>query len=563
MRRILLVIILLAVVVVPGTAQNTTTTLLEAARHFPADTELFAVVQTDSEHLGQLDTIFYQLTSDLPDDVVPPLTLREALSRVLLPNFEGNLMNAVSLWIGDYIAVGLTGIDYLLDTDLENDSEARVQVVMDVRNQTLALTSLALTGLLRDTEVQTMDDGTMIYTDEAANRVLAINDKLLWVTIGSTDLQFNYAQVLADQPQYADTVSELPADAYTGIIYQSASTLLRDIVTDPGVQEIFAALGLDINTLGDIAIGFKIADERSLILDVVQLRTTADLPASQPLDPDFVANLPADGSFVLQLTDLNTLVNTASGLIASISASETTQTIYDQFERLTRLLLGLDLRQDILDWTRGDYGVVIELDPLAEDLPLEIGALFEITDRERAEILVASLGTAIVDLLPDTVTVSEDVLVIDTSSNPIRMDVLKFDIETETGNVVMVLGVTDELLLLATYDMAVEILAEGPRLNEAASYQEADRYRLPESYLMVFVNQDGPTKLLVLGSALIEPLWNLVFQTDIPISLTRFTDVPVSDTFSSSTVSIAASPENSVLLRLVVTLQAKRSADAQ
>jgi len=245
--------------------------------------------------------------------------------------------------------------------------------------------------------------------------------------------------------------------------------------------------------------------------------------------------------------DVEVLLNTAAGLIASISASDKTPDVYRQIERLGELLLGLDLETDILPWIEGDYGVFAAIDSDPEEQgqsATQIGIILEISDPAGAQRFITAVADAVGQFSEDT-TVREIQLATESGAT---LDAISFQSFAEiTGPLALVLGHNESFLFAATYDAAINLLDGGLSLADVAGYQTSQQYVLPDNGLSVYVDGDAPHALFGLLHALRPALIDQMRQSAATIA-----PGIIAEMVESSTISVVSSPDNSLILRFAV-----------
>jgi len=186
-------------------------------------------------------------------------------------------------------------------------------------------------------------------------------------------------------------------------------------------------------------------------------------------------------------------------------------------------LLGIDLREDILSWTTGDYVLFGDADisallqlfevpfPSWETLPLDFGLVIEVTDSDRAQTLVNKLEV-VLELLasgqPDVAVSRRMVMGVDalvlTITAPLGQDeVLTFDV---------LIGANDAIFFAATAPAAKIMLNSLIGINGSAAFHRTARYFLPDSTSMAYVDGDGLTFSTVVVLALLGPVVGDIFD---------------------------------------------------
>jgi len=544
-------LLLLLLAPVQMTAQQGTDGPQTMAQYMPP-VDLFATLRTDQAYIDQLDRVLFQITDALPDDVTGPITLTDVLNDALLPDLPLDATAILTTLIGDYAAIGIDLLDALDDGVISEDDAVIVYAVAPIQERDLLENALRLSGITAEA-VESVEGAYTRFTFPDIPRVVALSDRLIYIVEGTTDFDPAFTPSLADMPGYTATLDTLTMADYSAIFYGGTGEFVRELATDPAVQEILAALGFDTSTLGPVASGLSITDDGTLLVDVMQARNGRMDVLNPPVAPDFARYIPAESEVFVHTTDINQLLTTVSGLIASISGSTTERDIYAQFENLVAVLLGLDLQTDILPWASGDYGVFARLSAMQTVTdPLRIGAVVEVTDLAAAQTLIDAVRDAIVRLFDD-VPISESRIVV--AATGASVDALIVELQDETfGQVEVAIGAYDNVLFVATYDMAVDLLDGGRSLLDEVAYTDAtDRY-LPGSGLGVFVADRAPGAVIRLAFELLDPLRLLLGReaTDIIVANAPgfFTEL-----VRSSSVSAATTETGDLVLRFVISLE--------
>lgn len=514
--------------------------------------DLFAALRTDAMYIEQLDSLLFQVTDALPDDVTEPITATDVLNDSLLPGLPLDATAILTTLIGDYAAVGIDLLDALDDGTITEDDAVIVYGVAPVRDRALLENVLRLSGVTADATESTADD-YVVFAFPEIPRVIALSNDTIYLVEGVAQFDPTFATTLGDMPQYNDTLDTLSVADYSAVFYGGTGEFVRSLAPDPAVEEIFDALGLSIGSLGAIASGASIAEDGTVLIDVVQARDDAVANLSLPLTPEFARFIPADSEVFVHTTDINQLLTTVSGLIASISGSTNQSDIYAQFENLVAVLLGLDLQTDILPWASGDYGVfarVSTMQTVAD--PLRIGAVLEVTDLPAAQTLINALNDAIGRLFDDTPVSESRIVVAETGAS---VDALIVELEDATfGQVEVAIGAYEDFLFVATYDMAVDLLNGGGSLLDSVAYTEATRMYLPGSGFGVFVADRAPGAIIRLGFELLDPLRVLLGREATDIIVANAPGFFI-DLVSSSSVSAASTETGDLMLRFALTLE--------
>lgn len=554
---LLLGLCLLSITVTTAQSDENSDSHALAASLPPVD--VYASIRTDVESLARLDDLLLRISTELPDTFATPLTVSDLITDALgLGDTNLDVTNLLTNLLGEQAAVGIDLMDALSDGTITADDALMIHAVATVRNRGLLEVTLTISGLVQDAEVSS-EAGYTIYRLAESQTIIALKDSEIRLSIGVDAPVLQPSPTLADEADFAQTMDALPAADYLAHFYASTGRFVRDLRPDPAVQEILLALGFEVDTLGPLSAGFQIDAEERLSADIVQARSTT--PPAQPTlpDPDFVRYVPDDVDIFAHTTDINQLIGTVSGLIASLSGSTTRADIYTQIENLVRLLLDLNLQTDILPWASGNYGIAGTLPELSEDNTvtsnLYMGALFEITDSEAAATLVTALAETIEQLLTDTtVTQSE----IGNADGDNQVEVYIVEVEDATfGTVEIAIGVFERILFVATYDMAVSLLGNDAPLSESDIYQGTHTSMLPNAQLEVFIADRLPGDVTRLVFTLLEPL-QVVIAPETVDAITAIAPAFFGSVVQSSGISALTDTDGNQVFRLDVHLESAR-----
>lgn len=523
--------------------------LSELGAYIPADVEAFLSVRTGSTYLDELDAITLRITERISDDVLPTQTLRDLLDQIIAPEVNGiSLVRLVDLWIGDESAIGVRNIAPLLDDNPDNDAEAIVYMAVRIRNRALARGAIATLGLTTEATRTQQGDFAVFTTTNASNQTsVAISDDMLLITLNTATPVLGQP-TLADQPDFQQALRELPPQSHLAIFYAQTTETVQDLAQDRAIRDILTALSLNADALGGFAMGFALAEDQSVLVDVVQLRALTNPPRNQPIDLNFAAHIPAGQAFVLHTTDLATLVRSAAGLIAAISASDTPETTYERIEVLSDLLLGLDLQTQILDVADGDFAVIVDLDEAQLLSQADVGAVFALTDSAGADALVNGLGYGATQLFREAVITPTRI----TDAIP-ALDAIAIAVPNSAAAEVLV-SHDQQLFFAATRPLMAHLVTAVPSLQDDAIYRAAAQYMLPDAHIAVFVNQGGPGALIDLGVALLEPLGVFVAQDTLqPDDIATLRNI-LTVILNSASISTRTNDNGHLLVRFVLTL---------
>lgn len=541
--------------IAPTTAQQSQSTvdvrLSELGAYIPADVDFFLAVRTGSSYLDSLDTITLSLTEQVPEDILPTQSFRDLLDQIIVPEIDNiSIVNFLDFWVGDESAIGINNLEVLLDDNPDNDTEAVIYLAVRITQRAFARGAIATIGLTTDS-IRTEQDDFTLFTNEANPNSVALNNDLLLITFNDSTSALNLPSI-AEQSDFQAVLPELPTQEqeHLGILYAEATETVQVLAQDRAVRDILSALSLDADALGGIAVGIGLAENLSIVADVVQLRTLANPPVNQPIDLAFAAHLPADTAFVLHTTDLTTLTNSASGLIAAISASDTPDGIYERLEVLSELLLGLDLQTQVLDVAAGDYAILVDVDETTTPPLGDVGAIFELGLVEGADALSTGIGAGATQLF-ETATISPITLDVADTALP----ALSINIPNSPPTEIIVTH-QQERFYFATRPLITQLVTASPTLQDNVNYQQAVQHMLPDAHISLFVNQQGPAALVDFSVVLLGSLGTIVTENTLQLediaTLRNILDLIL----TSGSVSTLTNENGHLLMRFVVTLAA-------
>lgn len=545
-RLVFLVVVLAILLQVPlvSYGQDNTRPIdaMQAMGELLPPVDAFAVVANDPYYLDWLDALVLRITSQVPDEVLPTTTLRAPINQTIVPGSEADFVSLLTALVGDYVAVGVDRVDLALTEVPLDGSPLVIYVAAPIRNRLLVDGVLTLSGILNEAE-RSIVGRYSTYTLPERNMVLAVGSEHLFVVMGSTTLPLDLDDTLADVPDFRTALEALPLDDYGAVFYGASGGLMRGRVTDLMIHDILAAFDLDIAILGPMAGGVTIMNGNAVLLDMAQVRLPVQVIQSRPVHADFARYIPGEAQVFIHTMDIEVLLNTTAGLIASISASDTTPDVYHQIERLVALLLGMDLEADILPWIDGGYGAFATFDP---DLPsVQIGVLLEISDPAGADQFVTAIANAVGQFSAGTV-IEETTLATESGT----LDVITFQPLGVIGSPLdIVLGHNESFLFVATHDAAVNLLDGGLSLADVGRYQTAQGYVLPANDLTLYVDGDAPLTTMALLESM-QPA--LLAQLD-PTAATISPRV-IAEMVESGTISAMAAPNSNLVIRTAVVL---------
>ncbi|RMF81166.1 MAG: DUF3352 domain-containing protein [Chloroflexi bacterium] len=526
LTRLISFVLVIAIIAMPlggvGAVLQETTPERDAtsmARFFVEDTLFYASIPLpDASLIDQLE-MFVQEQSEalgipLGSPFGPPVTLRDTLNEALLPT--GLTVDELFAMFGDQAAVGVGSFDPLT-------AQARdTYVLIEIRNRETAETLLQNTiGLDSNYERRQAGNMTVFVPAFGSDAYGVSDDHLMLFNINDGVPQINVLNSLADSPRFNAAFNALPERQYSTALYFD----MPGIFEIDGAAQALEPLGVLPEFTGPLAIGVAEAQDGVSIIDSAQLPgPRGGAQPVTPIDPDFARFMPGDTSFMIHATNLTGLYDSFIGFARSVDdgfgpdpAVEAEQAFDD---------IGIDLQNDILDWTTGDYGVFLSLDiepiiraALEERVDLNnrfnFGMVVEATDPAAAQDFAAFLG----DMAMTELTGEPDVRVVNRAVGGVDSTVISASASlspTETFKLETAIGASDDIFFVSTVSAAEHILSGENTLLDNPDYQLARQYFLPNPSVVVYGDGAGvlfgTTVPIVVILALLGPAIGNVFE---------------------------------------------------
>lgn len=372
------------------------------ANYAPDGVPFFAAMRTDDGYIDQLDGLLASLIAKLPPDEMPMemTSLRDVLNMVLAEGSDGALSFDADVrpWLGNSAAVFVPSLEAIL-----GGSDFPVVIGATITDQAAANDLIAM---LMEEAVEAQyyqviegDDGSILYQGAffSTPSILILKDALfigiLDDDLGPLVLPGQDKVKLAQTGAFGDAMDALPEDDYNIVLYLNLVDAIRrfgpmfTMELPPELQGLFDAN--DIATmLGQQVVGLTAIQGRSLVVDMVSTGET-DMMV-QPLDPNFLAHVPADTALLLHQNGLGDQVRYLLGLLDAADELLTDFGVYPledagpfanlqlhhigtffqlSFEGTT----GLDF-DTTLDWMNGDHAMFVSLPTGAEPIfGMELG----------------------------------------------------------------------------------------------------------------------------------------------------------------------------------------------
>lgn len=488
MRRIallLVMILLLSFSALPTGAIDLKVGPQSSALYYPSDTLLYISFRTDEDFIEELQTLIQGVNARLPEEMQIP-----GLGESLREGFAGDVdFETVMGWLGDYGAIGFTSFD-------ASDMGGYGYVTLDLEDQAAA--EAFMDGRSDRFEKGTQGDFT-IYTDTNDNRtVWGFGDGVLVISDAEnfTMPSFPLSNSLRDSEGFINSVGQLPVESYNGIVYVDFPAIREQSDLTFGQPEIVI-----MNLLGEFAAGFVILDNDTLTIDVVQTGMT---PATT-ISESFAGYIPANTSAFIHTSDL-------SGLITTI-ANMTDQTGGNPLAQAEEMLqqLGINLQQDVLSWTTGDYALL-----LRSDLSGFLGAMNEegndtdameffdyglvvaATDPVKAQVFAGKLSTLVnamasaeASLTVSSETINDIVVTVVSAPANFGMGVAESTIE-------ILIGANDDIFFIGSRRMIEGVLDGDGSVTSKNNYQAASVHFLAPTASMWYADGEGLSSVVVI-----------------------------------------------------------------
>lgn len=461
----------------------------------PIDSVVFFALRTDDNYIALLDSLLQKVYDTLPG------LIRLSLPELLDQAFGGNFQTTIRAWLGDNAALAVGSAEVLFDDDPSNDFESEVLLAVQITDRG-AVEALFESLTDQSGYTKTSTPAFTDYEDTAQPILLRVTENLLlFGTKAGVQSVQNRAAKLNANPKFQETVAALPAEDYNILLYLDLSVLPEQSLAmlPPDQRDLIG------QNLEPVAIGATILDGRSLTLDFATRDTSERFGVqalTQPTDPAFARFMPANTILSLQLHSLKDHYEVLIGTLrANFGAQDSEQLRafeqgLRQLESAIRLLLNLDLNDDILSWMTGEAALFVAYTPqersifeLGLDLRLRLpfvgydfGLLIEAADPDKAAALVAALATIFESSLRNDPTIA--------FTQGEGNFTLAFEAPTLTTPIELVIGATDSVFYLATGAAAKHVQSGAEGLSAAAGYREVAQYLLPESFQIWYMGSD-------------------------------------------------------------------------
>lgn len=497
--------------------------------YLPEDTDFYASIRLDDAYINTLDglrarVIAHLDTTPVAEFIPPevravslPLLLDLGSQQIVRDDFE----NGIRSWLGNRAVLGAVNPEGALTAQWRGVMQLELFAIIEITNRERA-ESLINSRFAENVEPQIIEPDepggfTAYLTPQAplSPQVLLNDDVLIFANMnGAERLLEGFRNTLTDSTVFNATMNMLPPADYNIVLYSDAGAALpRD-----GVENLLVA-----NTVGHQAVGFTLADENTLVANVVlnlrNLDSLAEFGFTPPeigtVDPAFLGVVPADVDLLIHGTDIQASVE--SVLDAVVTAEPSAEV---EFNAQLEQVIGLNLRDDILSWLDGDFALVARLDALPGEPSLTTGFYYELEGITYgpglsfafvAETSDAAQSQQVVDALEqylqeasvrDGDTVSrEDVGGVEAVvyrientvdlSWPFRQPQYAEFITPSTQVIELVIAANDDLFVAGTRTIVAEVLSGEGGFDSSAGYTEAAMYLLPDANNVLYASDEG------------------------------------------------------------------------
>jgi hypothetical protein len=521
------------------------TDLTSLADYFPENTLVFASARTDSGYVEELDSFLVHINANLGGKLPSDISVVDALDQFSFSATGRSFDRAFGAWLGDSVAVGLTDI-----TGISNSDDASLMIAAEITDRDAATEFLV--PLVNNPVVTETPDYTFYAPTSAFDRTFVlIADNV--VLFGNTDdivsaFEDGFSN-LSGNAMFGATQTALPNGDYNIFAYIDIEGLTRDFV-DLVSDQVGVLGGMDSylanaqSPSGAISVGFTAIDERNLVMDMAvvlsdeAMAMQADAPgniAQSPIDPDFARHIPADAQLVVHdngfgpeflavFDALNALgpafqeiidlgVNVADQFGAFSSVDPLAEEIVRGFDisvinfggvlknyaiQIFAGFTGMHLEDDVLSWMTGDYATFLRVLPLSGEIPFTIdgGFVTTATDPAQAGDVVSGLARAaeLYELDFEREDIGGDALVL---TAPIRgllnLAGLSMDDLLATPEFDVIVGANDDVFVVGTRagaKFALDSVGDS-LLDDPAYAYAADTLFLDDTLFVWYIGTSG------------------------------------------------------------------------
>jgi hypothetical protein len=478
MRRVLLLVMMMMMAGFGvAVAQEDVTSPLEMAQYTPADALVFTAVRIDEAYLEDLDGV-YQLLAPVTNGMMGvPSDLVTALDQSLA---SSDLTTAELLAaFGDYASLSVLASD-----PMTGETDARLLVAVDDQ--------AAVESILEKLDLS--EDGTegaytlySVPTDSTAVMALSADWLVLYPSIYDSVPDTAPADPLSASATFEQAVDALPAESYNMVGYLQSGGI------PPGQ---FGTDAVNVQQVAGVGFGLTILPTNILTFDYVQVPgADQEIQVGQAVNPEFLRFLPSDTSMFIQGHDPSSFYTSLMEQLGDVAQRNNTADPAQQVNAAFSSI-GINIKTDILAWTRGDYAVFAGFE---DDVLLDLingnittlwdrtvlGIVAETSDPALSAAFARKLGEVLRDADDNNAVILSEESLFDT-------DVVVASITSIGGETVEVLiGSTDEVFFLGSRLAVMGILAQDGSVSGNADYQAMQALLLPNPTSVWFMDREG------------------------------------------------------------------------
>jgi len=499
----------------------------DMARYFGEDYELFFAIRTDDLYVSEINSIVNTVISKLPPELASSVPSEIDLRSFISLPIENQVYTYEDIRgvLGDSFAFGARSLQAL---DGGTPKEGGFMLAVEIKDRAALETALNL-GSLNAIEASAFS----LYT--LPNGTLALTDDLLMFAADVNTLPAIFTGLEATE-KYQSAIGALPAESYNILLYANLENALEVALADAPAE-----LLVSLEQLPNVfVLGATILDGKSLAIDIAA--DTALLYAPTPISTSFAQNLPNGTDLLVHSTDLGKSVQALLEQIdTQFPAGADQPSPATQIRQALSAFVGLNLEEDLLSWTTGDYALFASSDvrnlfaTFADNgtsslatLNLELGFVQQATDPAKAANLVTRLKN-LVALANTNQTTETRFTSADYDQNGTVGFTVGFPIEQTNETLDLVFASNDRFFYVGTLNALERILA-GDTLDKDAILPQASAYFLPNAYSVAYTDDDGWVDFAgIIGAGIVSgPTINNVFE-NIQSELSDETPAPAPD----------------------------------
>lgn len=502
MRKLSLLLLLAVVLIMAISGVNATDPTngpSSMGRFFDSDVDVFLTTRTDEGFLDTLDSLLNGVITKLPAELnIPPVSIKQQLDAGLASG-QTNL-DEIYIWLGDYAAITLDNLEVQNDDDFSNDGDVQFVAAILLKNRAAFE---AFLDARMNNSIQKSSDGALTVYSSGRERdpKIFVDEEVIYITNLELPALMNRSARLSENSRFQTAINKLPAENYNVIGYLDLSYLFTNLSSNN--DEVFGALGFNLDEFGPIALGFTILDKSTLTMDIVQDQSAIPqtLRMLTPIDPQFARFIPADAALVAHAADLNTTVNSLLETISQAAQVSGQQDPTPQIEASFGFI-GLT-KEEALGWMSGDYALFIRYDALQIvdlalqgsnarfiEIPFGFGILVEATDESAAQKFATGLGNFTRAALAN----QNQVTVSSTQINGVDVTQITIEVPLSPDAPIafdIVMGVSNGVFFLASKPDVEKMLSGGASLLDDPNFQQASRYFVENPVQVLYADDDG------------------------------------------------------------------------